>query len=178
MLAAMTTADPLSETVELLARTHQLGGETLAQGLRSTMMPTLPESDGQAQRALDALVAGAQEQAQPLSLDSTLGEGGMGVVHLGTQHALGRKVAIKTLRAEANDERSRLKLLREAWVTAALEHPNILPVHDLRLDGDGAPMVVLKRIEGVTWEELMFEPALQARYLSRARRWSTTAVSS
>ncbi|MDQ3034491.1 MAG: serine/threonine protein kinase [Myxococcota bacterium] len=97
----------------------------------------------------------ARRSEGPLTLRGTLGQGGMGVVRLAVQTSLGREVAAKTLRPEARDDgRAAMRLIREARVTGALEHPNIVPVHDLYLDGD-APVVVLKRIEGDAWNELL-----------------------
>ncbi|MCA9573515.1 MAG: serine/threonine protein kinase, partial [Myxococcales bacterium] len=43
------------------------------------------------------------------------------------------------------------QLLREARVTGALEHPNIVPVHALLTSEEGAPLMVMKRVEGVAW---------------------------
>jgi eukaryotic-like serine/threonine-protein kinase len=45
-------------------------------------------------------------------------------------------------------------------VTGTLEHPNIVPVYDLGLDQDGSPIIVLKRIEGVEWGEVMHDAAV------------------
>jgi serine/threonine-protein kinase len=64
---------------------------------------------------------------------------------------LHREVAVKTLRGDATDEAAP-RLLREAWITGALEHPNIVPVHDLGTDDRGRPLIVLKRIEGEPWK--------------------------
>jgi serine/threonine-protein kinase len=100
-----------------------------------------------------------------LRIEGTLGEGGMGVVRLATQVALGRHVAVKTLRPELRSEGASLRLLREAWVTGALEHPNVVPVYDVALDDAGAPVIVLKRIEGVAWSELLRDgAAVEARF--------------
>lgn len=78
----------------------------------------------------------------------------MGVIRVAEQTALGRTVVVKTLRdnyaADAAEH-----VLMEAWATGALEHPNIVPVHDIRVDENGAPLIVLKRIEGQSWCELM-----------------------
>jgi eukaryotic-like serine/threonine-protein kinase len=75
----------------------------------------------------------------------------MAIVRKATQTALHREVAVKTLRSEAADEAAP-RLLREAWITGALEHPNIVPVHDLGSDERGRPLLVLKRIEGEPWQ--------------------------
>lgn len=86
-----------------------------------------------------------------LTLGEVIGEGGMAVVHRGEQKSLRREVAIKTI--VVPEERQ--NLLREAYVTAVLEHPNIVPIHELVFDDTGRPMLVLKRIEGESWFEQM-----------------------
>jgi tRNA A-37 threonylcarbamoyl transferase component Bud32 len=101
----------------------------------------------------------------PLELRDTIGEGGMGIVHLGVQRSLDRKVAVKALRAERRTAESVEKLLSEAKITGRLEHPNVVPVHDIAIDEDGSPLIVLKRIEGVGWSQLLKEPrTLAERY--------------
>jgi serine/threonine-protein kinase len=64
-------------------------------------------------------------------------------------------VAVKTLRAEHRTPAATARLLREAWITGSLEHPNVVPVHDVALDDQGSPVLVLKRIEGTTWSTLL-----------------------
>lgn len=93
-----------------------------------------------------------------VDVGATLGQGGMAVVRLGRQLKLDRAVAVKTLRADRRSESDVARLLREARVTGRLEHPNIVPVHDIVRGSDGVPQVVLKLIEGHTWAELMRDP--------------------
>jgi serine/threonine-protein kinase len=90
-----------------------------------------------------------------LLLGRVLGEGGAGVVRVADQPALAREVAVKILTAGDDERSSRRKLLREARVTGALEHPNIVPVHDIGRDATGRPMIVMKRIEGTAWLRLL-----------------------
>lgn len=127
----------------------------------ATIEPVTIDSSTSASRAVALL--GALDQHGGLAsnryaVERTLGEGGMGVVYLATQLALGRKVALKTVRDEATSDRSVTKLLQEAWLTGALEHPNIVPVYDVALDAKGNPLMVLKRIEGRTWGDLLTDP--------------------
>ncbi len=89
-----------------------------------------------------------------LALGVTLGEGGMGVVRQARQLALGREVAVKSLRPEARHPAAMRRLLAEAMVAGQLEHPEILPIHALGRDEDGAPLLVLKRVDGVSWTEV------------------------
>lgn len=94
---------------------------------------------------------------------ATLGEGGMGQVRLAVQKALGRTVAVKVLRDDADDDQAARLLLREAVVTGAVEHPNVVPIHDVRVDDRMGPCVILKHIEGTTWDVLMHDPERLAR---------------
>jgi len=80
---------------------------------------------------------------------SELGRGGMGVVLLAKQKALGREVAVKRCSRDGDAVQT---LVREARIMGLLEHPNVIPVHGLLADDDG-PAVVMKRVSGVTWED-------------------------
>lgn len=77
----------------------------------------------------------------------------MGVVHAAIQRSLARTVAIKTTLPDATREDAE-RMLQEARVTGFLEHPGVVPVHDILRAKDGAPIVVMRRIHGATWEAL------------------------
>jgi serine/threonine-protein kinase len=57
----------------------------------------------------------------------------MGVVVQATQFPLAREVAVKHLRNDQPDQINEDELVREARVTGALDHPNIIPIHNLIL---------------------------------------------
>ncbi len=95
-----------------------------------------------------------------IELGDPLGEGGSGVVFSAHQIELKRTVAVKMLRPEKQDSSDVAALLREAWIAGNLEHPNILPIHLVRTNERGDPQLVMKRIEGVSWHEVLHEPAL------------------
>jgi serine/threonine-protein kinase len=99
-----------------------------------------------------------------------IGEGGMGRVLLVEQRSLGREVAVKTLKEDATAS-DVAALVREARVAGALEHPSIVPVHALGVNRDGRPILVMKRIEGVTWRQLLDDPEhpAWATHLGEAR---------
>lgn len=159
-LATLGDAD-FARTIEALAPGHAPElARTIAERPSSTVEPRGFVSDALGRQAIKDLggAEGPGGLVSGLELDRTIGEGGMGVVRLATQRALGRPVAVKTLRAGGRTEQATLRLLREAWITGALEHPNIVPVHDLGLDETGAPVIVMKRIEGETWESLLGDP--------------------
>lgn len=155
--------DDLAETLRHRLETALPDAQTLPRNPRSTLEPPRRETDSATRRALEAfetLSDSLRARSQNvLELEEKLGEGGMGVVHLATQLVLGRKVAVKMLRPDARGTSRVLDLLREAWTTGALEHPNVVPVYDVGTDEHGGPMVVLKRIEGLPWGEVMHDPA-------------------
>lgn len=103
-------------------------------------------------------------EGERLRLGGLLGEGGMGRVHRATQSSLGREVAVKGLRPEVRGPQARRLLLQEAWVTGALEHPNIVPLYALSSDEGGWPLLVLKRIEGEPWSQLLGDPEAARRH--------------
>jgi tetratricopeptide (TPR) repeat protein/predicted Ser/Thr protein kinase len=83
-----------------------------------------------------------------------LGEGGQGVVIAAFDETLEREVAIKVLKKR--DHPAHIQALaREARIGAQLEHPNILPTYDLGADEVDSPILVMRKIEGRSLEELL-----------------------
>jgi eukaryotic-like serine/threonine-protein kinase len=81
---------------------------------------------------------------------SKLGAGGMGEVYRARDTELGREVAIKVLPPSFSADANRLHRFRqEACSASALNHPNILIVHDIRTH-DGSPYIVSELLEGET----------------------------
>jgi hypothetical protein len=136
--------------------------ETFQQSPDGTIVPAeLRDSGGsRALALLKELSTSSATMSLHLKRGDVLGEGGMGVVRSAEQVALGRIVAVKTLKDDRrHDAASALDLLREAWVTGTVEHPNVVPVHYLGAEPDGTPLIVMKRIEGVEWSKLRNDAA-------------------
>lgn len=77
------------------------------------------------------------------AVEAPLGRGGMADVWLGTQLALDRKVAIKALRDEGDAAQVR-RFEQEAKLIAALEHPHIVPIIDIRMSRQGQLCYVMR----------------------------------
>ena len=82
-----------------------------------------------------------------------IGEGGMGAVYLARDRELDRDVAIKVLRAPAPSTEERERIAREARILASLEHPGIVPVHDVGTLPDGRFFYVMKRVRGERFDD-------------------------
>lgn len=112
-------------------------------------------------------------------LEMIAGVGGFGEVWQARQLSLGRTVALKRLRRPAagaaptgtGRSRERAELFRqEARITALLEHPSVVPVHDLGCDDAGEPVLAMRFVRGTLWKELLDRdlPALDPdEYLAR-----------
>ena len=94
-----------------------------------------------------------------------IGAGGMGRVRLVRDGWLGRQIAVKEPATEADARR----LWREALITARLEHPGIVPVYDLGLDGEGRPWFAMRVVRGRSLAEILGDslPARERQDLLR-----------
>jgi len=77
-----------------------------------------------------------------------LGRGGMGTVYLAEDRELDRQVAIKVLNAPEATDGLRERMIREAQIIARLEHPGIVPVHDVGTLPDGRIFYAMKFVRG------------------------------
>lgn len=131
------------------------GAAAPQRGPRLSRLPTLPD---RAQPAAGREVPQRRlgpHRGHPADYDLTavLGEGGMGMVWAADQAGLGREVAIKRPRPGPSARRSAEVILAEAELTGSLEHPGIVPVHEVGIDQDGMPFYSMRRLRGRTWAE-------------------------
>ncbi len=84
-----------------------------------------------------------------------LGEGGMGEVYLALDTKLDRKVAVKVLPAEVGADRTRMtRFVQEAKAASALNHPNIITIHEID-QTDSGHFIATEFIDGETLRERM-----------------------
>ena len=88
-----------------------------------------------------------------------LGRGGMGTVYLAEDRELNRLVAVKVLNTpDITDDLSR-RMIREAQIIAGLEHPGIVPVHDVGTLPDGRIFYAMKYVRGSRLDEYATQSA-------------------
>ena len=107
-------------------------------------------------RALERL----REAAESPDLSGTrylllhrLGRGGMGTVYLAEDSALGRRLALKVLHEPDAPPDLAARLVHEARILARLEHPGIVPVHDVGTLADGRVFYTMKYVHGARLDE-------------------------
>lgn len=175
----MPRTERLEGSGEVAARVlEQLGlDDTVALPLRGTVTPeaieaartarsgaapaSLPVASVRTLPLLDVTLPGdapaGDDSLGELVVQGAIGAGGMGAVYVAEQRSLGREVALKTLRVRSPVAEGALVL--EGTITGKLEHPGIPPIHALGRAGDGRPVLVMKRIVGTCWVELLDDDA-------------------
>jgi serine/threonine-protein kinase len=131
----------LRDEVELLLGAHELAGSFIEK-------PAVEEHA--------ALIASRTARLRPgdsvshYQIVGQLGAGGMGEVYLARDARLGRRVALKVLPAELTGDGEHLRRFRrEARAVSALNHPNIITIHEIGADGDTS-FIATEFVEGET----------------------------
>lgn len=106
--------------------------------------------------------------------DGLLGTGGAGEVVRALDLDIGRRVAIKRIRPDRRDDINVARFVREVRLVGALEHPNIVPLHDVGGTGTGDIYAVMKWIDGQSLHDLIDrlragDPVIHERFSFDAR---------
>ena len=91
-----------------------------------------------------------------------LGEGGMGIVFRAYDPKLHREVALKSLKPGLLSAELQARMVREARAMAKLQHPNVVSVYDVEIDGDTVTLA-MEFVDGSTIDQWQREHALSPR---------------
>jgi Tol biopolymer transport system component len=95
-----------------------------------------------------AMTLAAGARLGPYEILGPIGAGGMGEVYRARDARLGRDVAIKVLPADRlSDQAQRARFVREARAASALDHPNIVTIHEIESEG-GVDFIVMELVAG------------------------------
>jgi eukaryotic-like serine/threonine-protein kinase len=114
---------------------------------RTTVLPRIEVAGEEAQLVFDG-----KERFEKIRL---LGEGGLGEVVGAHDHDIGRKVAIKRLKAEVRSPAALARFVDEIRTVGKLDHPNIIPIHDVGMDEHGDLYFIMKYVDGETLESII-----------------------
>ena len=133
---------------------------------RTTVLPLVDRSAGRPK----LIVAGKRR----FEVKRQLGEGGVGEVWLAVDNDIGRKVAIKRIRPQAKSTGAFIRFVQEIQTIGRLEHPNIIPIHDVGRDEHGEYYFVMKFVDGETLESIIAklragDPKYHRRYTFERR---------
>lgn len=161
------TASSLAPTVDAGSIADTVSDSSMADTLHATSATpgaVVPTRDGSRTHTtvlpridLDAasrpvLVQESRDRYEQLK---PLGVGGMGEVALVRDHDIGREVAIKRMLPEAVRPATLARFIEEVRTIGTLEHPGIIPIHDVGLDAQGRYFFVMKFVDGDTLEHII-----------------------
>jgi serine/threonine-protein kinase len=142
--------DTLGET--LLAKDDELflEGQPLVEALQQSSNPAkrstiLPKA--RIYGEVPTLHMAKQERYEQLQ---PLGEGAAGEVLLAKDNDIQRLVAVKRLKKQQHAPTSLVRFVEEIQTIGKLEHPNIVPIHDVGIDENGQYYFIMKYVEGET----------------------------
>lgn len=129
---------------------------------RSTILPAA-DADAAAEPVYDP-------DRQRFETMGEIGVGAIGQVLSARDHDIGRRVAIKRIRADRRTPAAFARFVQEVRTVGKLDHPNIVPIHDVGRDEDGSYYFVMKYVDGETLEEIL--DRLRSGDLETHRRWT------
>lgn len=161
MHAAQVAAGPGEPTRVSSAEQLPAALTSTQQGRRATVLPRVT--------AKGSAVALAPRSEDRYQLVRALGAGAMGEVSLEKDNDIGRTVAVKRLIGDPQNSEGLARFIAEVRTIGQLEHPNIIPIHDVGLDENGRYYFVMKYVDGETLEEIITrlaagDPDYHARY--------------
>jgi serine/threonine protein kinase len=110
------------------------------------------------QRVVPEPVASAANPDSPVPFvfGRRIAQGGMGAILEASDCKLGRTIAVKIMLSEAEcSEEQKQRFIQEAAVLGRLEHPNIVPIHDLGRDSEGSLYYTMKLVKGRTLQDIL-----------------------
>ena len=107
-----------------------------------------------AQQTLRDMLPAEMLREKKYDIGAVVARGGMGAILDAREAAIERRVAMKVM-LDTNDAGDIARFIAEAKVTGQLEHPNIVPVHELGVDENGQPFYTMQMVRGITLKKVL-----------------------
>ena len=154
------SGNPKRQAAEvLLARLKQVLETETGRGYVTVQhyLSSRSTADGESEEARQAMFMPRNEPGTGFyEINNVVATGGMGAVLAAKDNNLQRTVALKVMlnTAQATDD-AIFRFVAEAQITGQLEHPNIVPLHEIGVAADGTIFYTMKLIEGITMREVL-----------------------
>jgi len=144
--------EPIDETREYL------GESAPSRSQASDLTRTVPADASESGHRARAEAAEFPDRIGRYEVVREIARGGVGVVLEAHDEDLGRSIALKVLlHCHKDDPRMRERLVDEAQISGQLEHPGVVPVHEIGLLGGDRPFLTMKLVRGRTLADLLDE---------------------
>ncbi len=146
---------PIAEATRLFPNQSIRLGPDITLEVRRQRAPTEPGvSLAPAQAAIARHLPPELLGEKRYAIGSVVAQGGMGAILDARQSAMKRTVAMKVMLA-TGDEADVLRFIEEAQITGQLDHPNIVPIHELGVDEQGQLFYTMKMVRGITLKKVL-----------------------
>ncbi|MDP6503107.1 MAG: serine/threonine-protein kinase, partial [Planctomycetota bacterium] len=150
--AEMETVDMFALEAKAMPKPEGPPTETVMPGIEVSDTTTLDPGDAVSE-LLTVARDGSNERYKDLK---EIARGGIGTIHQVTDGNIGRDVAMKVLRGENGPAGQKvIRFIEEAQVTGQLDHPNIVPVHEIGINAEGQPFFTMKLVQGRSLQEIL-----------------------
>ncbi len=129
-------------------------GQRVEIGTASVELRGATSVDATASAAVRAMLPDEKRHDGRYDVGSLVAQGGMGAVLNARDGIMERKVAMKVM-LTPDDPEALARFVAEARITGQLEHPNIVPIHDIGLDANSQVFYTMKFVRGITLEEVL-----------------------
>ncbi len=153
---------PVPDDIQPQATIRSEATSFLIYDLDPALIPTETITRGGRRVVLDASGAlrEADAEAHPhYEILDKISEGGAGIVYRVREEALKREVALKISRvglgSRPEQTQAASEFTNEAYMTARLDHPGVVPVYALAKDEEGRPFFAMKKVSGISWKDLL-----------------------
>ena len=120
--------------------------------------------------SMQNLIDGKANDGARYVVENELARGGMGAVMRAVDCDIRREVAVKYL-LDQSDAKNKIRFVEEAQITGQLEHPNIVPIHELGIDSEKRIFFSMKMVKGRSLADILkalrVRPGIPARRTTR-----------
>jgi hypothetical protein len=125
---------------------------------------------GAGRNSVRDLLAGEARRGERYLLEGEIARGGMGAVLRAVDCDIRREVAVKFL-LDQSDPRKKQRFVEEAQITGQLEHPNIVPIHEMGVDGLGRLFFAMKMVRGRSLAQILDALRQDPKKAEKPIRW-------
>ncbi|MGA2033796.1 MAG: serine/threonine-protein kinase, partial [Thermoguttaceae bacterium] len=166
---------PTPDAVPAQVPVGQIDGmaSSLADAGVNSVVTLEPSARRRGERSLNELLAAQGQNRQRYVVAEEIARGGMGAVLRAVDCDIRREVAVKYL-LDQTESAKKLRFIEEAQITGQLEHPNIVPIHELGFDADKRLFFSMKMVRGRSLSQIL--NALREEPESAEREYSLSRL--